>query len=186
MDSRAVAADRPEAFSKGVTMIEGVRVVPLKRIPDERGTIFHMLKCMDAHFRQFGEIYFTTIYPGVIKGWHKHREMTLNYACIEGRIKLVLYDDRANSPTRNELMEVFWGPDNYALVVIAPEVWNGMKGMSAPHATVATCATHPHDPSMTTRLDLFSGKTSDKWGTKHCSAGFRGKVFREEAAKELT
>ena len=93
---------------------------------------------------------------------------------------------RANSLTRNELVEVFLGPDNYSLAVIPPEVWNGMKGISAPHATVATCATQPHDPSRRTRFDPFSGKTSDKWGTKHCSAGFRGKVFREEAAKELT
>jgi len=54
-------------------MIDGVQVVPLRRIPDERGTIFPMLKCTDTHFCQFGEIYFTTIYPGVIKGWHKHR-----------------------------------------------------------------------------------------------------------------
>ncbi|MGA2475028.1 MAG: dTDP-4-dehydrorhamnose 3,5-epimerase family protein [Terriglobia bacterium] len=148
-------------------MIEGVRVVPLKRIPDERGTIFHMLKCTDAHFRQFGEIYFTTIYRGVIKGWHKHREMTLNYACIEGRIKLVLYDDRTNSPTRNELMEVFLGPDNYSLVVIPPEVWNGMKGMSAPYAIVANCATHTHDPSRTTRLDPSSDTIPYKWEVKN-------------------
>jgi dTDP-4-dehydrorhamnose 3,5-epimerase len=93
-------------------MIDGVQVIPLRRIPDERGTIMHMLKCTDPHFQQFGEIYFSTIFPGVIKGWHKHREMTLNYACIEGRIKLVLYDDREGSPTKGELMEVFLGPDN--------------------------------------------------------------------------
>jgi len=148
-------------------MIDGVQVVPLKRIPDERGTIFHMLKCTDAHFRKFGEIYFTTIYAGVIKGWHKHREMTLNYACIEGRIKLVLYDDRANSSTRHELMEIFLGPDNYSLVVIPPEVWNGMKGMSAPHALVANCATHPHDLSRTTRLDPFSDIIPYKWEVKN-------------------
>ena len=90
-------------------MIEGVQVVPLKRIPDERGTIFHMLKCTDAHFRQFGEIYFTTIYRGVIKGWHKHREMTLNYACIEGRIQLVLCDDQRTPRPEMSLWRFFWG-----------------------------------------------------------------------------
>ena len=80
--------------------ISGVLVVPLARIPDERGTIIHMLKCTDEHFLQFGEIYFTTIYRDVVKGWHKHREMTLNYACIFGRIKLVLYDEREDSGTK--------------------------------------------------------------------------------------
>ena len=84
----------------GEASIEGVQVVPLRRIPDERGTIYHMLRADDPHFLEFGEIYFTSIYQGVVKGWHKHREMTLNYACIFGRVKLVLYDDRADSSTR--------------------------------------------------------------------------------------
>src|SRR5256885_10564067 len=87
--------------------IDGVKVVPLRRIPDERGTIYHMLRRTDEHFVEFGEIYFTTIYRDVIKGWHRHRLMTLNYACIHGRIKLVLYDDRADSPTRGTVMERF-------------------------------------------------------------------------------
>ena len=79
--------------------IAGVEIVPLRRIPDERGTIYHMLRSTDPHFIAFGEIYFTSIYRGVVKGWHRHRDMTLNYACISGRIKLVLYDDRPDSPT---------------------------------------------------------------------------------------
>ena len=129
--------------------IDGVQLVPLRRIPDERGTIYHMLKADDPHFIQFGEIYFTTVYDGVVKGWHKHREMTLNYACVYGRVKLALYDDRLESPTRGAVQEIFLGPDNHSLVIIPPEVWNGMKGMSAPFAIVANCCTHSHDPSRT-------------------------------------
>jgi dTDP-4-dehydrorhamnose 3,5-epimerase-like enzyme len=37
--------------------IHGVKVVPLRRIPDERGTIFHMLRRDAPHFVEFGEIY---------------------------------------------------------------------------------------------------------------------------------
>ena len=151
----------------GDEIIEGVQVIPLRRIPDERGTIYHMLKCTDSHFIQFGEIYFSTIYPGVIKGWHKHREMTLNYACIFGRIKLVLYDEREDSPTKGALMEIFLGPDNYSLVIIPPEVWNGFKGMSEPYAIVANCCTHSHDPSRSTRLDPFDNHIPYDWAVKH-------------------
>jgi len=137
-------------------MIEGVQVVPLRRIPDERGTVLHMLKRTDPHFREFGEIYFSTVYQGVVKGWHKHARMVLNYACIHGRIKLVLYDDRLGSPTRRELMEIFLGPDNYSLVVIPEDIWNGFKGM-APESIVANCATLPHDALQagTQRMDPF-------------------------------
>jgi dTDP-4-dehydrorhamnose 3,5-epimerase len=148
-------------------MIEGVQVIPLRRIPDERGTICHMLKGTDPHFIQFGEIYFSSVYRGVVKGWHRHREMTLNYACIFGRIKLVLYDDRENSSTKGELTEVFLGPDDYSLVIIPPQVWNGFKGMSDPFAIVANCCTHPHDPSLSERMDPFKNRIPYDWAIKH-------------------
>ena len=120
-------------------MIDGVQIVHLKRIPDERGTVMHMLKRTDPHFREFGEIYFSTVYRDVIKGWHKHARMALNYCCIHGRIKLVLFDDREASPTRGELQEIFLGPESYALVVVPESVWNGFKGM-APESIVANRA----------------------------------------------
>lgn len=147
-------------------MIENVRVIPLKRIPDERGTIYHMLRATDPHFIQFGEIYFSTIYPGIVKGWHKHRDMTLNYACIFGRIKLVLYDEREGSPSKGALLEEFLGPDNYSLVCIPPGVWSGFKGMSHPYAVVANCCTHTHDPSRSTRLDPFKNHIPYDWAAK--------------------
>jgi|SRR5919106_3682540 dTDP-4-dehydrorhamnose 3,5-epimerase len=147
-------------------MIQDVQVIPLKRIPDERGTIFHMLRVTDPHFQQFGEIYFSSIYKEVIKGWHWHREMTLNYACIFGRVKLVIYDERPNSPTKGELMEIFLGPDNHSLVIIPPEIWNGFKGMSDPLAIIANCCTHVHDPSRSKRLDPFKNHIPYDWAVK--------------------
>ena len=148
-------------------MIEGVRCAPLKRIPDERGTILQMLRATDPYFIKFGEIYFSTVYRTVVKGWHKHREMTLNYACVFGRIKLVLYDEREDSATRGELMEEFLGPDNYALVIIPPGVWSGFKGMQDPCSIVANCCTHPHDPALSTRLDPFKNHIPYDWRVKH-------------------
>ena len=107
--------------------IDGVTVRPLRRIPDERGAVLHMLRRDDDGFDAFGEIYFSLVYPGVVKGWHRHREMTLNYACVHGRIKLALYDERDGSTTAGELMEVFLGPDDYSLVVIPPASGTGSR-----------------------------------------------------------
>jgi dTDP-4-dehydrorhamnose 3,5-epimerase len=153
---------------KGDRLIEGVKIVPLRRIPDERGTIHHMLKRTDPHFIEFGEIYFSTVYPGVVKGWHRNQVMTLNYACVFGEIKLVLYDERDGSPTRGTLVEIFLGQDNYVLVVVPPEIWNGFKGVSSPYAMVANCCTHPHDPSRTARLDPFNNHIPYDWTVKQC------------------
>lgn len=144
-------------------MIDGVQVVPLRRIPDERGTVYHMLKRTDPHFSRFGEIYFSTVYPGVVKGWHLHKNMTLHYACIQGRVKLVIYDDREGSRTRGELTEVFLGPDNYALVVIPPGLWNGFKGMGSEPAIMADCTDIPHEEVESLRVDPFQNHIPYRW-----------------------
>jgi dTDP-4-dehydrorhamnose 3,5-epimerase len=147
-------------------MIQGVLVQPLRQIPDERGKIMHMLREDDPWFEKFGEIYFSVVYPGVIKGWHVHSRMTLNYAVVSGMIKLVLYDRRPNSPTKGEIQEVFLGEDNYALVRVPPEVLNGFKGIGVTPAIVANCATLPHDPAEISRIDPFQHDIPYDWGLK--------------------
>ncbi len=147
-------------------MIDGVKVIPLGRIPDERGTIYHMLRRDDSHFIQFGEIYFSSIHPGAIKGWHKHDPATLNYACIVGNIKLVIYDDRKDSRTKGELMELFIGEDSYCLVQIPPGVWNGFKAVGNKTAIVANCCTHVHGSFQSERLDPFKNDIPYDWAVK--------------------
>jgi dTDP-4-dehydrorhamnose 3,5-epimerase len=147
--------------------IEGVRVTPLRRIPDERGAVLHMLRADSPHFEAFGEIYFSTVYPGVVKGWHLHREMTLNYAVPAGMVKLVCYDDREGSPTRGAVQELHVGELQYVLVSIPPLVWNGFKGEGTAPALVANCATIPHRPDEIERLDPFDNDIPYDWGLRH-------------------
>lgn len=148
-------------------MISGVKIKPLKRIPDERGAIFHMLRVDDPDFKKFGEIYFSKVYPGVIKGWHMHKKMILNYAVVAGSIKLVLYDNRKKSKTKGELMEIILGEDNYSLVIIPPLVWNGFKGIGNNTAIVANCSSLPHDPGEIIRMDPLSNSVIDyDWDIK--------------------
>lgn len=147
--------------------IDGIEIKMLKRIPDERGTIYHMLRADDPFFEKFGEIYFSSVYPGVIKGWHIHTAMTLNYAVIKGMIKLVLYDDRTEAPTRGNLMEVFMGERNYLLVKIPAMIWNGTKGVGTCEAVIANCATLPHDPGEIMRKDPFTPEIPYDWSLQN-------------------
>ncbi len=148
-------------------MIAGVEIIPLRQILDERGKIMHMLRCDQPHFEAFGEIYFSLVHPGAIKAWHLHKKMTLNYAVPFGKIKFVLYDDRPQSDTHGELMELFLGPDNYCLVKVPPMVWNGFKGVGTETAIVANCATLPHDPEEIQRMDPLSNTIPYKWDIRH-------------------
>lgn len=86
------------------------------------------------------------------KGWHPHTKMMLRYAVPWGRIKLVLYDKREDSPSCVELQKIFLGPDNYCLVTIPPHIWNGFKEIGVDPAIVVNCASIPHDPDDIQRI----------------------------------
>lgn len=148
-------------------MIDGVIVTPLRQIVDERGKVMHMLRRDAGHFRGFGEIYFSCVHPGAIKAWHIHKRMTLNYAVPHGKIKFVLHDARAGSPTQGETQEIFMGPDNYCLVTVPPQVWNGFKGLGADTAIVANCATEPHSADEIERRDPFDAAIGYDWAIRH-------------------
>lgn len=148
--------------------IEGVNIKQLKKIPDERGSIMHMLRNDDENFDKFGEVYFSTAYPGAIKGWHEHTLQTQNYAVVYGMIKLVLYDNRVQSNTYKNLIEIFMGDLNYVLVTIPTGVINGYKCIGDKTAIVANCADMPHTAAgEMLRYDPMSDDIPYKWDLVH-------------------
>ena len=148
-------------------MIDGVTLTPLQQIHDERGKVMHMLRSDSPIFTQFGEIYFSCTYPGAIKAWHLHRQMTLNYAVIYGEIKCVLFDDRPSSVTRGCVKEYFLSPENYCLLTVPPLVWNGWKGIGNKVSIVANCATIPHDPNEIERKPANDPSIPYDWEIQH-------------------
>jgi dTDP-4-dehydrorhamnose 3,5-epimerase len=115
-------------------MINGVETKKLKVIPDERGRLMEILRADDDLFSKFGQVYMTTAYPGVVKGWHYHKKQTDHFSVVKGMIKLVLYDSRENSPTKGEVNEFFLGENNPLLVKIPPLVFHGFKCISREEA----------------------------------------------------
>jgi len=146
--------------------IDGVVIVPLRKIPDERGTILHGVRA-DSLLNPFGEVYFKKLYKDVVNGWHTHQSLILNYICIHGMIKLVLYDMREQSPTFRRLQEIFMGEDNYCLVHIPSGVANGSKGMTDPYAILCNVASEPHNPDIKyLRIDPHSDEIPYDWSRK--------------------
>ncbi len=148
-------------------MIDGVKLTPLRQIFDERGKVMHMLRRDSEVFTDFGEIYFSCTHPGVVKAWHLHKEMTLNYAVISGEIKFVLYDDRPMSKTRGIVQEFFISPENYYLVTVPPLIWNGFKCVGTETSIVANCSTQPHEPSEIERKSPNDPTIPYNWNLLH-------------------
>ncbi|MDE2027106.1 MAG: dTDP-4-dehydrorhamnose 3,5-epimerase family protein [Candidatus Omnitrophica bacterium] len=146
-------------------MIEGVEITPLKQIDDERGKVMHMLRRDSPFFKGFGEIYFSCINPGAVKGWNRHRQMVLNLAVLHGCVKFVLYDGRDKSETYGKVMEILMGPAcNYSLLTVPPMIWCGFKGKAAEPSIIANCSSMPHEPSEIERRNPFDASIPYQWG----------------------
>jgi dTDP-4-dehydrorhamnose 3,5-epimerase len=144
--------------------ISGVVIQPLKQMVDERGAVLHMLRADSPLFMGFGEIYFSLVLPGVVKGWKRHRRLTQHFAVPVGQIRLVLFDDRPDSPSVGRLEELLLGrPDRYDLVRIPPGLWYGFQGLGAIPALVANCTDFPHDPQEAESLPLGSPRVPYRW-----------------------
>jgi len=126
-------------------MIEGVKTKILKVIPDDRGRVMEILRADDDFFEKFGQVYITTTYPGIVKAWHMHKNQTDNVACIQGMIKLALYDSREDSPTYKEVNEFFLGVHSPLLIQIPPGVFHGWMCISGEEAVIINIPTEVYD-----------------------------------------
>lgn len=150
-------------------MIEGVRTKKLKVIPDERGRLMEMLRSDDDLFLKFGQVYMTTTYPGVVKGWHYHQVQTDNIVAVKGMLKLVLYDPREGFPTKGEIDEFFIGEHNPLLVQVPCGVYHGWKCISETEAVVINIPTevYHYDQPDEYRLPYDSPAVPYDWDLKH-------------------
>ncbi|MCJ7750011.1 MAG: dTDP-4-dehydrorhamnose 3,5-epimerase family protein [Armatimonadetes bacterium] len=108
-------------------LIAGVKVKRLPALPDERGVLTEILRSDDPEHSQFGQVYMTTTYPGVVKAWHYHEKQTDMVCCVSGELKLALYDGRVDSPTQGIVNEIFCGDSNRVIVKVPAGIHHGWK-----------------------------------------------------------
>ena len=137
-----------------LNMIDGTILTSLKIIDNPLGDVFHAMKSIDNGFSGFEEAYFSTIQSGVIKPWKKHLKMTLNLIVPAGEIRFVLYDDRLNSKTKEQFMDVSLSLKNYHRLTVPPNVWMAFKGEANQLNLLLNIANMDHDPEEVVRTDL--------------------------------
>ena len=146
-------------------MIKGVQVKKLKVISDERGRLMEILRSDDKVFKKFGQVYMTSAYPGVVKAWHFHQKQDDNFACVYGKIRLVLYDARKKSPTYKEMNEFILSTDDPILVTIPKMVYHGFKGIADHESIVINTPTLPYDHKKPDeyRIDAYENDIKYDW-----------------------
>ena len=138
-------------------LIDGFAVRRGKVLPDERGRLGEIMRCDDPWFEKFGQVYFTTTYPGVVKAWHFHRKQTDHFYVVQGTVKIGLYDSREDSPTKGTVHELYLGEHNPGLARIPPGVQHGWMCVGCDEAIIVNIVseaynyaepdefrTHPH------------------------------------------
>jgi len=147
------------------TMIEGIGLTKLKIIPGDNGAVMHGLKSQEASFKSFGEAYFSFVSQGKIKGWKRHKKMTLNLIVPVGKIRFVLYDDRSDSKTKGAFNDFCLGPEiQYSRLTIPPGIWMAFQGVGDGQNLLLNIADISHDPSEAEQLQIENSRIPNfKW-----------------------
>jgi len=146
-----------------MNMINGVAVYPRKKFCTDQGCIYKWVQPDDPFFEQFGEVYFSSIVPGVVKGWNLHAKLDANMVCVVGSIKIVLCDRRPDSSTVGAIKEVTMGSESYNLLHIPHGVAFSWKVLGKETALLGNFATEPYEAGELTKIDITSAEIPYQW-----------------------
>jgi dTDP-4-dehydrorhamnose 3,5-epimerase len=135
-------------------MIQGVKVSPLKIIDVNGGNVLHAMKATDSGYCGFGEAYFSKIENKVVKGWKRHKEMTLKILVPIGSIRFVLYDSRNFSSTYGHFYEIILSNNNYNRITVPPMIWMGFQGLETGFSMLLNLADMPHNKAEVEEKEL--------------------------------
>ena len=147
--------------------IYGVELVSLNVIFDQRGAVLHMIRSDAPGFSQIGEVYFSEVLPGAVKAWKRHLRQSQMLTVPVGRILIVMFDGRVDSPTYMQIFELELGrPDMYSRLKIPPLVWYGFAGIAKVPSLIVNCPDIPHDSTESEKLDFENGPVAFDWKGK--------------------
>ncbi len=133
---KTVFADQTLQIRSSGRVIEGVGTRRAKVMTDERGRLGEIMRADDVWFEKFGQVYFTTTYPGIVKAWHYHKKQTDHFYVVKGTVKIALYDGRENSSTKGTVNEVYLGEHCPGLLRIPAGVQHGWMCVSQSQAYI--------------------------------------------------
>ena len=138
-------------------MIEGIIKSELKIIEADEGSVLHFIKSGDDGFKQFGEVYFSTVKENAIKAWKLHQRMTLNLVVPVGRVVFYFIDARKDSDSYNRIQSFVLSQDPYFRLTVPPMFWFGFKGLGEGLNLISNQADLEHDPGEVERrpIDAF-------------------------------
>ncbi|MCK9596960.1 dTDP-4-dehydrorhamnose 3,5-epimerase family protein [Candidatus Pacearchaeota archaeon] len=140
-----------------------IEIKNLKIFGDDKGYLFEGLRADDKLFNgEFGQCLISVLYPGVIKGLHKHSKQIDYTCCIKGNLKYVLVKEGENGI---ETKIITLGEKNPILIKTTPGLWHGYMALDK-EAIVLHVMNKPYkiNEDDTKRLDPYH--FGDLWSKK--------------------
>ena len=134
--------------------IHDVVIKKLVTNSDDRGYFREVLRDDDHLLTRFGQTSFTKTYPGVIKAFHWHEQQDDLWYVADGMARVVLYDHRADSPTRGVTQVIYAGEDNPVLIVIPSGVAHGYQVLGNKPLLLFYHVTQSYNPSAPDELRI--------------------------------
>lgn len=138
----------------GDLVVDGVTITGHRRIPNSKGDILHGMKSSDVGYNGFGEVYFSMVHCGSIKGWKRHRTASLNIVVPYGTIRFVVYDDRSDSLTQGNFLDITVSSENFVRLTICPGLWMAFMGVGHGVNLLTNICNMEHDPSESDSCEL--------------------------------
>lgn len=137
--------------------LDKIKITKLSEIETNNGNVMHIIKKNEETFKSFGEAYFSWIKKNTIKGWKKHKKMTMNLVVPVGSVKFVFFD-----PNLLFSKEITIGENFYSRITVPPNLWFGFKGIGKSYNLVLNIASILHNPEEVDKFDLR--KLDYNWG----------------------
>lgn len=145
---RRAAKDRKTVNRDGkplVSPIHGVLVRPAITHVDERGSVCEMFStAWRFDERPLVYVYQVSLLPKYVKGWVVHLDQDDRLFFSVGRMRVVLYDARKNSPTFKRLNTVQAGELNRCLLRIPAGVYHAIQNIGPSEAYFFNMPTKPY------------------------------------------
>ena len=124
--------------------MEEIEFKQLKLFANDQGYLFETIRKDDEIFTgEFGQVLVSVLYPGVIKGLHKHKLQTDYTTCIKGNIKYCVVKEKDGKP---EIEAYTIGEKNPVLIKVPPGIWHGYSPLGNKEAIVLHLMDKTYDP----------------------------------------
>jgi len=129
---------------------------------DARGRLAVLLAQGIPPFQKFGQIYFTTLHPGIIKAWHRHKFQIDFQSCISGTVRIVVSDGK-------NVWQWVSGETAPTLIEIPQQLWHGIENLSEKEAIVVNCPTEVYNEKEPDeeRLSWDSSEIPFEWNKRN-------------------